>query len=64
MMNSAPSKVLPDFFTVNEFALRWKVSSRFIRKLIQTGQLTPVRMHRAVRLPLKDVLLIEARGGV
>jgi excisionase family DNA binding protein len=57
------SKKDPDFFTVNELAERWRVSTRHVRKMIGDGSLQPTRFGRAVRISLREVLGYEALGG-
>jgi hypothetical protein len=52
-----------EFLTAKELALRWKVSERMIRDLEKEGRLKPIRLGRSVRYSLKEILMVEARGG-
>jgi hypothetical protein len=53
-----------DFLTAKELAQRWKVSLRYIRDRQEKGALKPVRFGRSVRYAMRDILMIEASGGV
>lgn len=49
--------------TIDDVAGRWKVSPRTIQRLIASRQLRCVRIGRAVRLRVEDVLNYEVICG-
>jgi len=49
------------FYTVAELALRWSLSQRPIRRLIEQGAIVEHRIGRAVRVSAANVALFEAR---
>ena len=49
-----------EFFAVRELALRWGVSQRHIRRLIDEGELIIHRFGKAVRVSYANVLIYEA----
>jgi excisionase family DNA binding protein len=54
-----------DFYTVAELAIRWSLSERHIRRLIDNGELVVHRFGRAVRVSAANATLFEAsRAGV
>jgi excisionase family DNA binding protein len=56
----SPSK-RQEFFTVAELAVRWSLSQRHIRRLIEHGDIVAHRIGRAVRVSAANVALFEAR---
>lgn len=54
----------PDFYTVNELAVRWKVTPRFVREEIARGKLKKTSFGRAVRIPAWEVEAYEAKASV
>lgn len=55
-----PSK-RKEFYTVAELAVRWSLSQRHIRRLIEQGDIIAHRIGRAVRVSAANVALFEAR---
>jgi excisionase family DNA binding protein len=49
------------FYTVAELAVRWSLSQRHIRRLIEQGDIIAHRIGRAVRVSAANVALFEAR---
>lgn len=49
------------FYTVAELAVRWSLSERHIRRLIEQGDIIAHRIGRAVRVSAANVALFEAR---
>ena len=49
------------FYTVAELAIRWSLSQRHIRRLIEQGDIIAHRIGRAVRVSAANVALFEAR---
>lgn len=49
------------FYTVAELAVRWSLSERHIRRLIDNGEVVAHRIGRAVRVSAANVALFEAR---
>ena len=64
MNHPVRSKTCDEFLTAKELAARWKLSLRYIHDLQKKGMLKPIYFGRAVRFSLRDILLIEAQGGV
>ena len=63
MRMTDPEVSKTEFLTAKELAVRWRVSLRTIRDLEKKGVLKPIRIGRAVRYALRDVLMVEVRGG-
>lgn len=49
------------FYTVAELAVRWSLSQRHIRRLIDNDDIAAHRIGRAVRVSAANVALFEAR---
>lgn len=49
----------PRFLTCAEVAERWRVSPREVQKLAARGELTHVRLGRAIRIPERVVVEFE-----
>lgn len=45
----------PDYLTLEQVGARLQVSEWTVRRLIQTGQLTALRVGRTVRIPVASV---------
>jgi DNA-binding transcriptional MerR regulator len=63
MQRASSISTMSEYLTAKELASHWKVSERMIRDLEKKGVLKPKRFGRAVRYALKDILVVEARGG-
>jgi len=55
-----PSGGQQPFFTAAGLALRWGMSERHVRRLIENGELRAHRFGKAVRISIADVLVYEA----
>ncbi|TPE63099.1 hypothetical protein FJQ54_04435 [Sandaracinobacter neustonicus] len=59
--SSAPQSLRrKEFYTVAELAVRWSLSQRHIRRLIEGGDIITHRIGRAVRVSAANVALFEA----
>lgn len=56
-----PSSKRKEFYTVAELAVRWSLSQRHIRRLIDNDDIIAHRIGRAVRVSAANVALFEAR---
>ena len=51
----------PSFFTVEDLAARWKMSTKYVRRQVYSGALQATYFGRRLRVPLQRVLEFERR---
>ena len=51
------------FLTVNDLAMRWRLSSRQIRRMIASGEVQVTRIGRRVLIAADAVAAVEGRRG-
>jgi excisionase family DNA binding protein len=61
-MKAQSPQIVPQLLTPHDVCTRWQISAMTLHRWRQAGKVRTLKMGRGVRIPMEEVLRIEAES--